>query len=1057
MGHLVVDELTGAFQRAGLTELLNDLARRHESTGAHFALVMFDLDHLKTLNDVYGHATGDAALKAVAERSARVLRAGDRLVRYGGDEFLLVLPGTTLEVAEAVARRVAVQVTANPVEAAVWVHVHLSMGVAATDEAPAAVSAVAEPGVGPNDREPEPGYHPLAARLFGRADTRLYLAKRAGRNMVVAHDIATPADGNVPLRETRLVGRDEHLARIDKFLTSSATSADERALHLTGPAGAGFTRMLDEVTVRARIAGRVVRRLVASESDRGVYLRAVARAYEQRLPPDPSEEEVAEALAQDAEGHGLVVLLEEGRWLDPGSRALLAHRLREGGTRLVEAVPDGGEGLFNPGSTVALDPFSAAQTRAWLSAALGAAVDPETGEALARVGEGRPAVIARLVGMLARRLSQEGTPPTAARLASVSPAVVLDLAPHDQEAAREPTVFLPQWPDPLVGRSRWLAGALQAVGGARLTVLVGEGGVGKSRLAAQLARELAQEHPGGTHWIDLRAVQSAAVVPGLIADHLGMERTEDILELGRALDERPRLLVLDELDGMADQVGWVGTLLAAAPSLRVLATSRMPLRLVDERYLEVPELTVASACELFRRGLEREGGGEHVADDELTALVEQVGLNPLAVEMAAAWTRALSVAELRDRLSHHPEILIQAPGLAQRTARFIDITRQLMSEWEQETLGTLALMPAGFLAETARNATEASPFYLLALLERSLIRREGERYTVHAAVAERYRAGLRRPDVARVRVVGALAGFAEGILNMEGPERTGRGYRLVDAERANLVFALKLAAGSGDTEVVWPLVKLLRAYHDVRARAREGLEVFTYVAHALARCPDTELRAWVEETIALFEHQTGSTAASEARMQVVLKMLEPLGPTMTMALALNTAGIMAANGGRNEEALAALERSADMRAQLADAVGEAQARGNIAIVLSFMAKHSEAYVALGRALEKYREVGQPAGVALTLFNLAELGRTQGLMPLEECIALARESLKIAEGVGYTACARDAAAELASGLEAAGRKDEARSALERALDWARLSPSQGIQAELAERLRQLDAS
>lgn len=1063
MVRLLLDDLTGAYQRAGLDELLGHLTGGYRSSGTHYALAMLDVDHLKTLNDVYGHATGDAALKAVAERSARVLRSGDKLFRYGGDEFLLVLPGTTLEEAESVARRVRDQVTANPVEAAVWVNVNISIGVAASDE--------------------------QVEDLFGRADARLYLAKRAGRNMVVAHGMPLAGQSEELLRETRLVGRDEQLAHIDTFLTKTAASPEERVLKLTGPSGVGFTRLLDEIDVRATIAGRAVRRVRAAAADSGVYLRALARAYGERLPPDPAEEEVNEVLAYDAEGHGLVVLLEGGRWLDPGSRALLANRLRKGGARLVEVVPDGESELFSASRAVALTPLSVPQACDWLAAALGTAVDHETGEALARAGEGRPARIVRLVQGLAFRLAREGgattaatfatgittgatatsattpsAPPTppparpatstmAARVAAAPPSMVHELA--RAEATSELTVSLPQWSEPLVGRSHWLAGAAKAVSGARLSVLVGPGGVGKSRLAAQLARDLAHEYSGGTYWIDLRSVNSAAVVPGLIAQQLGLDHTEDLGQLARDLNDQPRLLVLDELDGMADQVGWVDTLLKAAPEVRVLATSRRPLRMVGERHIEVPELSGDSACELFRRGMEKGGGGERVSDEDLATLVEQVGANPLALELASAWTRSLRVAELRDRLRHHPEILIQAPGLAQRTVRFIDITRQLMSEWEQETLGTLALMPAGFSADVARSATDASPFYLLALLERSLIRREGERYTVHAAIAERYRAGLRRPDKARAHVVRALAGLAQNINEMDGAQRSGRGYRLTDVERANLVYALRAAVEQCDLQATWPLVTLLRGYHDVRGRAREGLELFGHALAALATSPDVELRGWVAETVALFEHQTGNSAAAEARLVNALKQLEALGPNKTTALALNTLGIIRAVSGRGEEGLAALAQSADMRARLGDVVGEAQARGNIAILSSGLGHHREAFAALESALSKYREVGHVTGVALSLVNLAELGRTQRLLAIEECTRLAKDALDAAEGIGYTTCASNAASELAWCLAAAGRKTEARAALERALDWARLSQDQVSETGLLERLRNLD--
>lgn len=1042
---LLLDDLTGAYQRAGLSELLAVLERQHADVGTPFALAMVDVDHLKTLNDVYGHATGDAALKAVAERSARVMRSGDMLFRYGGDEFLLVLPGTTLEEADRVARRVCDQVTANPVEAAVWVNVNISIGVAASDEAD---PQPGQPGAG-TAATTEPLAGSLADDLFGRADARLYLAKRAGRNMVVASDMLMPNEGEELLRETRLVGRDEQLFRVDTFLAGAPQAQEERVLQLTGPTGVGFTRLLSEVAVRAGIAGMAVRRVEVAPADSGVYLRAVARAYEGRLPPDPAEVEVAEVLARDAEGHGLVLLLEGGQWLDPGSRAVLANRLRKGGARLVEVVPDGEAGAFAAGSAVALAPFGAQQVQEWLGAALGAVVEPATVEALLAASEGRPARMARLMQRAADRLADQGTAPTPERLARVAPALVSALAREAE--ARELTVSLPRWSEPLVGRSHWLNGAKSTVRGARLTVLVGPGGIGKSRLAAQLALELAHEHPGGAYWVDLRAVKSAQVVPGLLAERLGVEHTEDIEQVAASLGGGPRLIVFDELDGVADQLGFVSALLAGAPAVRVLATSRMPLRMLDERHIEVPELSNPSAVELFRRGMQVGGSDESVSDEDLAALVELVGPSPLSVELAAAWTGALSVSELKEQLEESPQLLIEAPGLEPRTARFIDITRQLMSPWEQETMGTLALMPAGFTAEVARSATAASPFYLLALLERSLARREGERFTVHAAIAERYRAGLHDPDLARTRVVAALAQLAESINDMSGTERSSRGYRITDAERANLDYALRAAARQGNTQAAWPLAELLRGYHDVRGRFLEGLELFRYALQALPAGLDAQLRGWLSETVALFEFQSGESAAAERRLRGTLEELEPLGPSRTLALAWNTLGIITATTERYDEALEALGKSAAMREALGDKVGQAQAAGNVAIVLRSMNEPERALAALQAATANYEAVEHFSGVALSLLYTAEVGREHRLMSLAACAEHATRALELAESLGYAMVARDSAAELAAALEAAERLTEAEAALERALDWVGPGPVTAAETGIRERL------
>ncbi len=1034
MERLLLDDLTGAYLRAGLNDLLDELALERARNGTHYALAMLDVDHLKTLNDVYGHATGDAALRAVAERASRVLRAGDKLFRYGGDEFLLVLPGTTHDVAEAVARRVRDQVVANPVEAAVWVSVNVSLGVAATDE---------------------PGCSGTSEELFERADKRLYMAKRAGRNTVVAGDTPLKLTREGPLRQTRLVGRESALEALDDFLVAGASVPQDRVLHLTGERGAGFTRLLNEVEVRAGIAGKVVRRVVAEPADTGVHLRALARAYGELLPPDPAEEEVMERLAQDAEAHGLVLLVEGGRWLDAGSRILLTNRLKRGGAKLVEVVLAGEAAVFQAGTSVELTPFTTAQVSEWLSAALGLSVEAATAEALAQAGLGLPARVARLVDALVKGINAEGGVPSAEKLAHADPARIRELAQLDQEP--EQVIDLPEWDAPLVGRAQWLEGAKSAVGGARLTVLVGPGGVGKSRLAAQLALELAHDAPGGTHWIDLRAVRDARLVPRLVAERLGLEPTDDVGAMASQLGETTRRLVFDEMDGVADQLGWVDQLLAAAPNLRLLATARMPLRLAGEVNLNVPELSVTAASELFRRGMHRVaevGDFGYEQDEQIEALVRRIGLSPLVVELAAAWTRAFSVEELSERLAQTPEFLTAAPGTAPLTTRFIDVTRDLMSEAEREALGTLALIPAGFTADVARSAANASTFFLLALLERSLIRREGERYTVHAAIAERYRDGLADPAGARRRVATAFAELARQLEGMSGKERTLRGYRTADSERPNLAFAVREAAASGDEQAAWPLVRLLRGYLDVRGWARAGLDLFQEVEGLLPPRTDPELRAWVGETIALYKLQLEDLVGASERIAGALALLKPLGPTKTAGLALNTFGMILATQGEWQEALRTFERSAAVREQIGDSVGAAQARGNLAIVLLQMNRHPQALSALRAALVNYRKVQHYTGVALTQLHIASLGRESGLLTLEERNEQARAALELAESIGYAQVARDAAGELATGLEEARLFADAQEMLERALEWAQTGEDEAQRREYLERIQRV---
>ena len=107
------DALTGLLNRGALDEALADEEHRARRLRASFAVMMIDVDHFKAVNDRYGHATGDRALQHVAAVMSAQVRDIDRLGRYGGEEFLMVLPATALMEAAAVAERLRQDVAAS--------------------------------------------------------------------------------------------------------------------------------------------------------------------------------------------------------------------------------------------------------------------------------------------------------------------------------------------------------------------------------------------------------------------------------------------------------------------------------------------------------------------------------------------------------------------------------------------------------------------------------------------------------------------------------------------------------------------------------------------------------------------------------------------------------------------------------------------------------------------------------------------------------------------------------------------------------------------------------
>jgi two-component system cell cycle response regulator len=172
----LTDPLTGVYNRRYLDNHIEKAVERARETGKPVSVVLFDIDHFKSVNDTHGHDSGDEVLRNVAQRVNSNLRNFDMVARYGGEEFVIVMPDTSGDIAVMVAERLRDRVARDPISIsgpAPQLNVTVSMGVAAY--------------AGAADSSDD---------ILKRADEAMYQAKRGGRNRVVAHPsipVAAPA------------------------------------------------------------------------------------------------------------------------------------------------------------------------------------------------------------------------------------------------------------------------------------------------------------------------------------------------------------------------------------------------------------------------------------------------------------------------------------------------------------------------------------------------------------------------------------------------------------------------------------------------------------------------------------------------------------------------------------------------------------------------------------------------------------------------------------------------------------------------------------------------
>jgi predicted ATPase/class 3 adenylate cyclase/Tfp pilus assembly protein PilF len=437
---------------------------------------------------------------------------------------------------------------------------------------------------------------------------------------------------------------------------------------------------------------------------------------------------------------------------------------------------------------------------------------------------------------------------------------------------------LPAQLSTFIGRGQEVSEVRALVESARLVTLTGAGGAGKTRLGLQVAAELLDGSGDGVWLVELAAVTNEDVVASAVCEALrlaaqpGRPALETLLD---ALAPQDVLIVLDNCEHLIGACAKTAELiLRRCPRVHLLATSREPLGIGGETIYRVPSMSLpgpgdsgsSDAVALFAERARAQGIGlsaDEQAGPVVVSVCRRLDGMPLAIELAAARLRSMSLSELHDRLDQRFRLLTGGSRTAverQQTLRAaVDWSYSLLTGAEQVLLARLSVFADGFGLDAAEAVCGSAGIDVLdvadllgSLVDKSLVVAEpaggGLRYrlleTIRLFAAERLaEAGDQAAAVVAAHCAHFLSVAEAAAAHLTGPDQ-GSWLARLDADQANLRRAAQYAVGRPDeTALVLRLGVALERYWDARSREKEAFELLVPVLKRPQARADPELFA----------------------------------------------------------------------------------------------------------------------------------------------------------------------------------------------------------------------
>lgn len=596
---------------------------------------------------------------------------------------------------------------------------------------------------------------------------------------------------------------------------------------------------------------------------------------------------------------------------------------------------------------------------------------------------------------------------------------------------------LPSVSTPFIGRTEELDAIISLLNtpACRLLSLVGQGGIGKTRLALQTLERLG----GWAAFVSLAPVTSPEFIMNAIAQGIGFvldPRTDSKHQLFQVFSTQGGYLVLDNFEHLLEGAGLVSELLSRAPDLKIIVTSRERLGLAEEWLYELGGLSYprlsdtrppqeTSAFHLFVTTARRQRPNFQTTDEDVRAIAHLCRLvegMPLALELAAAWVQVLSPAEIAQELERNLDILsTPLRHLPERHRSLRVIFEQAwarLSAHEQSVLARLSVLASGFSSEAAQAIAGASFHQLLSLSQQALLRRNAAgRYEIHELLRQ-YAYSKLDADSQQAAQIQHSAYYLRFLSERASDMRGARAFSTLEelsAEMNNVRAAWLCSARIQDVSALRQAFVALSFYLNVRGGYRESKELFERAIEGIVPLAqdDASARALLGllwSGLAFNQQRGGRPSEIPPMVEQAIQAIQSMPPSFDHAYALCLCG-QALSQPAMPYSLARelLNQSYGMFEQLGDKWGMAQVLYAMGNVDHMHIRYQLAEELAQRSLTLFQHLGYAWGILNNYWLLARNSWTLGNFPQ------ARRWMELSSPIVYALGNRSLIAEYESSL------------------------------------------